>query len=133
MLTSYCLLLFTDLQAVILPQQHYQSSDPNSWFTFVCSKISASFTRRQCHYWILLRIAAPLEYQGGQQVSLNFIFGGSSDCDQTPFNHMCFDFAGLPIQVRDTGLSVKDDMPKSDVNKEYFTQNMEREVICSDH
>lgn len=35
---------------------------------------------------------------------------------------------GLPIQVRDTGLSVKDDMPRSDVNKEYYTQNMEREV-----
>lgn len=36
--------------------------------------------------------------------------------------------SGLPIQVRDTGLAVKDDMPKSDVNKEYYTQNMEREV-----
>lgn len=35
---------------------------------------------------------------------------------------------GLPIQVRDAGLSFKDDMPKSDVNKEYYTQNMEREV-----
>ena len=35
---------------------------------------------------------------------------------------------GLPIQVRDSGLSFKDDMPKSDVNKEYYTQNMEREV-----
>ncbi|KAJ8254657.1 hypothetical protein GJAV_G00195570 [Gymnothorax javanicus] len=35
---------------------------------------------------------------------------------------------GLPIQVRDTGLSIKDDMPKSDVNKEYFSQNMEREM-----
>ena len=37
---------------------------------------------------------------------------------------------GLPIQVRDAGLSFKDDMPKSDVNKEYYTQNMEREVCC---
>ena len=36
--------------------------------------------------------------------------------------------AGLPIQVRDTGLAVKDEVPKSDVNKEYYTQNMEREV-----
>lgn len=35
---------------------------------------------------------------------------------------------GLPIQVRDAGLSLKDEMPKSDVNKEYYTQNMEREV-----
>ena len=37
---------------------------------------------------------------------------------------------GLPIQVRDAGLSFKDDMPKSDVNKEYYTLNMEREVCC---
>lgn len=41
---------------------------------------------------------------------------------------MCL--AGLPIQVRDTGLSVKDEVPRSDVNKEYYTQNMEREVWC---
>lgn len=39
-----------------------------------------------------------------------------------------FFIPGLPIQVRDAGLSFKDDMPKSDVNKEYYTQNMEREV-----
>ncbi|CAI5766764.1 RBM22 factor [Podarcis lilfordi] len=39
---------------------------------------------------------------------------------------------GLPIQVRDAGLSLKDDMPKSDVNKEYYTQNMEREIMNSD-
>ncbi|KAK1345733.1 hypothetical protein QTO34_008197 [Cnephaeus nilssonii] len=39
---------------------------------------------------------------------------------------------GLPIQVRDAGLSFKDDMPKSDVNKEYFTQTMEREMSNSD-
>lgn len=37
-------------------------------------------------------------------------------------------FLGLPIQVRDTGLAVKEDIPRSDVNKEYYTQNMEREV-----
>lgn len=40
---------------------------------------------------------------------------------------VCF-ILGLPIQVRDAGLSLKDEMPKSDVNKEYYTQNMEREV-----
>ncbi|KAG3265962.1 RNA binding motif protein 22 [Ictidomys tridecemlineatus] len=40
---------------------------------------------------------------------------------------------GLPIQVRDAGLSFKDDMPKSDVNKEYYTQNMEREVCWHFH
>nr|XP_054774025.1 pre-mRNA-splicing factor RBM22-like [Lytechinus pictus] len=35
---------------------------------------------------------------------------------------------GLPIQVRDAALNVKDEMPKSDVNKEYYSQNMEREL-----
>ncbi|XP_069586798.1 pre-mRNA-splicing factor RBM22 [Ranitomeya imitator] len=39
---------------------------------------------------------------------------------------------GLPIQVRDAGVSFKDDMPRSDVNKEYYTQNMEREISNSD-
>jgi hypothetical protein len=37
--------------------------------------------------------------------------------------------SGLPVQVRDTTLKVQDNMPKSDVNKEYYTQSMEREVI----
>jgi hypothetical protein len=45
-------------------------------------------------------------------------------------------FTGLPVQVRDAALKLQDSMPKSDVNKEYYTQNMEREVsglrmICS--
>lgn len=44
----------------------------------------------------------------------------------------CF-ILGLPIQVRDAGLSLKDEMPKSDVNKEYYTQNMEREVGVASH
>ncbi|CAH1997124.1 unnamed protein product [Acanthoscelides obtectus] len=35
---------------------------------------------------------------------------------------------GLPIQVRDAALKIKDDVPKSDVNKEYYIQNMEREL-----
>ena len=35
---------------------------------------------------------------------------------------------GLPVQVRDHALNVKDDIPKSDVNKEYFIQNAEKEV-----
>ncbi|XP_070544390.1 pre-mRNA-splicing factor RBM22-like [Ptychodera flava] len=39
---------------------------------------------------------------------------------------------GLPLQVRDAALNIKDDMPKSDVNKEYYTQNMEREIANSD-
>ena len=32
------------------------------------------------------------------------------------------------MQVRDAALKLQDNMPKSDVNKEYYTQNMEREV-----
>ena len=38
---------------------------------------------------------------------------------------------GLPVQVRDHALSVKDDLPKSDVNKEYYIQNAEKEVKYS--
>ena len=38
-------------------------------------------------------------------------------------------FSGLPIQTRDYALGLKDDIAKSDVNKEYYTQNMEREVV----
>ncbi|GFN91873.1 pre-mRNA-splicing factor rbm22 [Plakobranchus ocellatus] len=39
---------------------------------------------------------------------------------------------GLPVQVRDAALKLQDNMPKSDVNKEYYTQNMEREIANSD-
>merc|ERR1712226_1428217 len=39
---------------------------------------------------------------------------------------------GLPVQVRDAALKIQDAMPKSDVNKEYYTQNMEREIAQSD-
>jgi pre-mRNA-splicing factor RBM22/SLT11 len=35
---------------------------------------------------------------------------------------------GLPIQVRDAALRIKDDLPRSDVNKEYYIQNMDKEV-----
>ena len=35
---------------------------------------------------------------------------------------------GLPVQVRDQALGIKDDIPKSDVNKEYMIQNAEQEV-----
>ncbi|MCL4125016.1 UNVERIFIED_CONTAM: hypothetical protein GTU68_056537, partial [Idotea baltica] len=38
---------------------------------------------------------------------------------------------GLPTQVRDVALSMTDDMPKSDVNKEYYIQNMERQMSAS--
>ena len=38
---------------------------------------------------------------------------------------------GLPVQVRDSALNVKDDMPKSDVGREYFLQNMDQKVcVC---
>lgn len=39
---------------------------------------------------------------------------------------------GLPIQVRDAALRMKDDIPKSDVNKEYYIQNMENELNKAD-
>jgi len=39
---------------------------------------------------------------------------------------------GLPVQVRDAALKLQDNMPKSDVNKEYYTQAMEREIANSD-
>ncbi|XP_033751822.1 pre-mRNA-splicing factor RBM22-like [Pecten maximus] len=39
---------------------------------------------------------------------------------------------GLPVQVRDAALKIQDNMPKSDVNKEFYTQNMENEIANSD-
>ncbi|CAL1530111.1 unnamed protein product [Lymnaea stagnalis] len=39
---------------------------------------------------------------------------------------------GLPVQVRDAALKLQENMPKSDVNKEYYTQNIEREIANSD-
>ncbi|PVD37600.1 hypothetical protein C0Q70_00196, partial [Pomacea canaliculata] len=39
---------------------------------------------------------------------------------------------GLPVQVRDSALKLQDSMPKSDVNKEYYTQNMEKEIANTD-
>ncbi|XP_050392023.1 pre-mRNA-splicing factor RBM22 [Patella vulgata] len=35
---------------------------------------------------------------------------------------------GLPVQVRDAALKVADTMPKSEVNREFYTQNLEREI-----
>ena len=35
---------------------------------------------------------------------------------------------GLPVQVRDQALKIHDEIPKSDVGKEYYQQNLEREV-----
>ncbi|GAB1608666.1 pre-mRNA-splicing factor RBM22-like [Argonauta hians] len=39
---------------------------------------------------------------------------------------------GLPVQVRDAALKLQDNIPKSDVNKEYYTQNIEKEINNSD-
>ena len=36
---------------------------------------------------------------------------------------------GLPVQVRDAALKIKEDLPKSVVNKEYFNQQLEKQVI----
>jgi len=40
---------------------------------------------------------------------------------------------GLPVQVRDTALGLEDNAPRSDVNKEYFAQNMDAHVRTGTH
>ena len=37
---------------------------------------------------------------------------------------------GLPTQVRDTALAVQNEAPTSDINREYYAQNMESKVCC---
>jgi len=39
---------------------------------------------------------------------------------------------GLPVQTVAHALNIKDNIPKSDVNKEYYTQTMEREIANTD-
>lgn len=39
---------------------------------------------------------------------------------------------GLPIQVRDNALKVKDTLPRNEVNKEYYVQNLESQVSGTD-
>ena len=39
-----------------------------------------------------------------------------------------FFFSGLPVQVRDTAVGAKDEVPKSIVNREYYIQNTEKMV-----
>ena len=34
----------------------------------------------------------------------------------------------MPVQVRDYAMNLKDEIPRSEVNREYYSQNMEREV-----
>jgi pre-mRNA-splicing factor RBM22/SLT11 len=40
---------------------------------------------------------------------------------------------GLPVQVRDSALKIRDEMPKSAVNKEYFNQQVEKQLADSDN
>ncbi|KAG5684117.1 hypothetical protein PVAND_013361 [Polypedilum vanderplanki] len=39
---------------------------------------------------------------------------------------------GLPTQVRDTALKIQDEIPQSDVNKEYYLQNVEKQMAMND-
>ncbi|GLV35834.1 uncharacterized protein CBL_01014 [Carabus blaptoides fortunei] len=39
---------------------------------------------------------------------------------------------GLPIQVRDAALKMKDELPRSDVNKEFYIQNIEKDLKNND-
>ena len=39
---------------------------------------------------------------------------------------------GLPVQVRDHALRIKDDLPKSDANREYYLQNVDAQLASSD-
>jgi pre-mRNA-splicing factor RBM22/SLT11 len=38
---------------------------------------------------------------------------------------------GLPVQVRDAALKVKDDLPRSDVNREYYIQKIDQEIATN--
>lgn len=40
--------------------------------------------------------------------------------------------SGLPVQVRDHALSIKEDMPKQGANRDYFIQNADRELAATD-
>ena len=39
---------------------------------------------------------------------------------------------GLPVQVRDAALKIKDDLPRSDVNREYYLQGVDAQLGSSD-
>lgn len=39
---------------------------------------------------------------------------------------------GLPIQVRDAALKIQDDLPRNEVNKEYYIQNLDNQMAKSD-
>lgn len=39
---------------------------------------------------------------------------------------------GLPVQVRDSVLAIKQDLPKDEVNREYYNQNLDKQISESD-
>ncbi|KAJ2949486.1 hypothetical protein O0L34_g15407 [Tuta absoluta] len=39
---------------------------------------------------------------------------------------------GLPIQVRDAALKIQDDLPRNEVNKEYYIQNLDNQIAKND-
>lgn len=39
---------------------------------------------------------------------------------------------GLPVQVRDAALKIKDDLPRSDVNREYYLQGVDSDLASSE-
>lgn len=84
-----------------------------------------TFVRRVCSTWSMVSLWHPI-FALQLHCYLLTTLNNSSPCRAKPPCSLCF--IGLPIQVRDTGLAVKEDIPRSDVNKEYYTQNMEREV-----
>lgn len=42
-----------------------------------------------------------------------------------------FVFIGLPTQVRDAALKINDEIPQSEVNKEYYLQNVEKQMALN--
>ncbi len=46
-----------------------------------------------------------------------------------PHTHTDLEY-GLPVQARDSVLNVTDTLPKSDVGREYYLQNMDKKVHC---
>ena len=42
-------------------------------------------------------------------------------------------FSGLPTQVRDAALNINSNAPQSDINRQYFAQNMDQQVSEKEH
>ena len=63
--------------------------------------------------------------ESGFTVQCTFMMCSAHYIQSFPYTDLEY---GLPVQLRDKALAVKDDLPKSDVNKEYYLQNMEKQV-----